>query len=415
MIRAFLTFLLISCTTIMWGQTDQQKKLEQRKAQIQKEIRDIENILKTEKKREKSVLSDIFEKNAKIKLSQQLINTTQKQTKLLNDDMYLNQLRMNKLNRELSVLKEDYGNMIVKSYKSRSEQSRIMFVLSSNSFLQAYKRLQYMKQYASFRKIQGDEIHVKMDELNVLTKKLTVQKEEKQKLLSESEKEKQALEKDRVEKEKLVKAIQKDKKKYAADIKKRQQESKDIERKLDKLIKDAIAAANKKTVAASGGDKKANAAAASAAPDKIVLTKEGKIVADNFKASQGKLPWPVESGFISLGYGVQPHPLVPSTTINHSYIEITTEEGTNARAVFAGEVLSVQIISGHPAVYIRHGNYITLYFNLSSVSVREGDKVAMKQSIGKVYTHPGTGKTILKFAVSQNTTKLNPKSWITAQ
>lgn len=414
MMRFLLTILLAGCTTLMWGQSEQQKKLEQRKAQIQKEIREFQNLLSQEKKKERSVLNEISDKNTKIKLSQKLISTTQKQTRLLTDDMYLNQLQINKLNRELKVLKEDYGKMLVKSYKSRSEQSRIMFILSSDDFLQAYKRLQYMKQYASFRKVQGEEIRGKMEELEGLQQKLGVQKEEKKKLLTESEKEKEALEKERREQEQLVKLIQKDKKKYTADIKKKQQESRDIDRKIDRMIKEAIAAANRKTAAAatSSGAKKETAAAASAAPNKIVLTKEGKIVADNFRANKGKLPWPVEKGFVSLGYGDQPHPLQKSIMIHNSGVEITTEEGASARAVFAGEVMSVQVIGAHKAVYIQHGDFITVYLNLDSVSVSKGDKVSIKQNIGRVYTNSSTGKTTIKFLVLQNTTYLNPQTWL---
>lgn len=418
MTRVLLTILLACFTTVMWGQNDQQKKLEQRKAQIQKEIREFQELLSKEKKKERSVLNDITEKNAKIKLSQKLISTTQKQTRLLNDDMYLNQIQINKLNRELKVLKEDYGKMLVKSYKARSQQSRIMFILSSDNFLQAYKRMQYMKQYASFRKIQGDEIRLKMDELEGLQTTLGVQKKEKQKLLTESEKEKQALEQERLEQEKLMKLIQKDKKKYATDINKKQRESKEIDRKIDRMIKEAIAEANRKAAAAaaasssspSGTTKKAAAAATSA--NKIALTKEGEIVANNFKANKGRLPWPVEKGFVSLGYGDQPHPLQPSLKVHNSGVEITTEEGASARAVFAGEVMSIQVIGGNTAVYVQHGNFITVYLNLSSVSVSKGDKVSMKQSLGRVYTNPGTGKTIIKFLVLQNTTYLNPQTWL---
>lgn len=415
MTRVLFTILLACFTTVMWGQNDQQKKLEQRKAQIQKEIREFQELLSKEKKKERSVLHEITEKDAKIKLSEKLINTTQKQTRLLNDDMYLNQLQINKLNRELKVLKEDYAKMLVKSYKARSQQSRIMFILSSDNFLQAYKRTQYMKQYASFRKIQGEEIHLKMEELEKLQAKLSEQKKEKQKLLSESEKEKRALEEDKKEQEKLIKLIQKDKKKYTADIQKKQRESKEIDRKIDRMIKEAIAAANRKAAAekassSSGTTKQAAAAATSA--NKIALTKEGEIVANNFKANKGKLPWPVEKGFVSLRYGDQPHPLQPSLTVHNSGVEITTEEGANARAVFAGEVMSVQMIGGNMAVYVQHGNFITVYLNLASVSVSKGEKVAIKQNLGRIYTNPNTGKTVIKFLVLQNTTYLNPQSWL---
>ena len=194
----FIFSLLIICmtTSSIWGQEDQQQKLEERKAQIQREIRENEALLQETKKKEKSVTNLIVIQASKIKLKEKLINTTEKQTKLLGNDMYINQLQINRLKRELEILKEDYAAMIVKSYKSRSEQSRAMFLLSSENFLQAYKRAQYMKQYASYRKIQGAEIKGKSEELTVYNGKLVVQKTAKQKLIDENEKERLVLQKE---------------------------------------------------------------------------------------------------------------------------------------------------------------------------------------------------------------------------
>ena len=406
MIRTLLTLLLISVTALSWGQNAEQRKLEQKKAQIQKEIREFQELLNKESKKEKSVLAQINEKNAKIKLTQSLINTTEKQTRLLSDDIYLNQKKVNKLNKELDVLKEDYANTLVKSYKSRSQQSRIMFILSSDSFLQAYKRLQYMKQYASFRKMQGEEIRDKMTELQATIDKLNAQKKEKQQLLAQTEKEKAALEKDKKEQEKLISIIKKDKKKYAADIKKKQKQEQEVERQIQKLIREAIAAANRKAA------KEAGQSTANVSSSKFVLTKEGKIIADNFKANKGQLPWPVEKGYVSLPYGDQAHPIERTIRIHNSGIEITTEKGASARAVFGGEVSSVQLIEGKLAVSIRHGNFITIYMNLASASVREGDTVGIKQSIGKIRANPGTGETVLKFLITQDATILNPQQWL---
>src|SRR5690606_26084741 len=218
--KFIVCLFVIFLNSTIWGQT-QQEKLEQRKAQIQKEIRDNERLLTSVKKQEKSVVSQIILKDNKIKLKENLIHTTERQTKLLNDDMYLNQLKINKLNRDLEELKKDYAEMIVKSYKSRSAQSRAMFLLSSENFLQAYKRAQYMKQYANYRRNQGKEIQAKADQLAVFNQKLQVQKSEKQKLLAENEKERLALVKEKEEHETLMKSIRKDKNKIAADIKKK--------------------------------------------------------------------------------------------------------------------------------------------------------------------------------------------------
>jgi len=216
----YITYLfLIGFTSICWGQIGEQQKLEERKAQIQAQIKENEKLLQNVKTQEKSVLNVIGIKDQKIRLKENLINTTENQTKLLGNDIYKNQIKINELNRELDKLKADYAEMILKSYKSRSEQSRAMFLLSSKNFLQAYKRLQYMKQYSSYRKMQGDEIIAKASELDAYNQKLSNQKEEKHKLIKENETEKLTLEQEKQEQEKLINSIKKDKKKLRARLK----------------------------------------------------------------------------------------------------------------------------------------------------------------------------------------------------
>ena len=429
----FLLSLIFLClTSLSWSQDSQQEKLEARKTQIQREIRENEEMLKSVKKKEKSAVHVIIIQANKIKLKEKLINTTEKQKKLLSNDMYINQLKINKLKKELEVLKEDYAEMIVKSYKSRSEQSRAMFILSSENFLQAYKRAQYMKQYTGYRKMQGEEISSKSKQLIDYNSKLDIQKTAKQKLIAENEKERLSLLKEKNEQQKVVNSIKKDKKKLTAEIKKKQQEARAIDRQIDRLIREAIAEANRKTAleaamrkaeaSAKAGETKEETktrakAIVSSAPavssSKIVLTPEAKIIADNFKANRGRLPFPVEKGFISLGYGNQQHPVFPTLTIHNSGVEITTEQGANARAVFDGEVNSIIVLSPvNKAVVIQHGDYFSVYQNLSSVSVNKGDKVSRKETIGRIRTNGDTGKTVIKFIIKQNNTYQNPASWL---
>ena len=414
----FLLSLIFICTTsLVWSQDSQQEKLEARKAQIQKEIRENEKLLQSVKSKEKSAVNVVVIQSTKIKLKENLINTTEKQTKLISNDMYINQMQINKLKKELAELKEDYAKMILKSYKSRSEESRAMFILSSENFLQAYKRAQYMKQYTGYRKMQGEEIKTKSEKLTVFNNKLDVQKTAKQKLIAENEKERLSLEKEKQEQQKLVNILKKDKTKISREIGKKQQEYRTIDRQINKLIREAIAAANRKAALEKA---KANPSApvskAAVSSSKIELTPEAKIIADNFRANKGRLPYPVEKGYVSLGYGNQTHPLFNTITVHNSGVEITTDRGATARAVFGGEVTSVIVLSPvNKAVMIQHGDYFTVYQNLSSVSVSKGDKVGIKQSIGTVRTNGETGKTVIKFLILQNTTYNNPEGWLSGR
>ncbi len=414
--KYILSLIFLITASLAWSQNTQEK-LERKKEQILKEIQQKEVMLQEVRSKEKSVSTQLQLQKEKIQLKQKLISTTEKQTKVLNNDIYINQVNINRLKKELEILKEDYAKMIVKSYKSRSERSRVMFLLSSQNFLQAYKRAQYMKQYASYRKSQGDEIEHKTKQLADKTQKIVVQKEAKQILLKENEKEKKLLEQEKLEQEEIARTIKKSKNQIAAEIRKKQQQSKQIDKQIDKLIKEAIAEANKKSAAAA---KKANPKSVTTASTRetesatrIVLTAEGKIIADNLRANKGKLPWPVEKGFVSLGYGDQPHPVYRSLVVHNSGVEITTDQGASARAVFGGEVIKVMVLSPvNKAVMIQHGDYFTVYQNLSSVNVSKGDKVGIKETIGKIRTNGDTGKTVLKFTISQNTTYNNPATWL---
>ncbi|KRB54769.1 murein hydrolase activator EnvC [Flavobacterium sp. Root186] len=411
--KFLLSLIFVCATTFVWAQDSQQEKLEQRKAQILQEIKDNEKMLQSVRKKEKSAVNEYLIQANKIKLKEKLINTTAKQERILSNDMYINQVQVNKLKKELAVLKEDYAKMILKSYKSRSEQSRAMFILSSESFLQAYKRAQYLKQYTNFRKNQGLEIQSKTAQLVDFNSKLDGQRKVKKKIIVENQKEKQSLEVEKKEQQKLVNAIKKDKNRIASDIRAKQSESKRIDRQIDRLIREAIAEANRKAALEKAKENPGSTTVKPVSSSKIAMTPEDKVLAADFKANKGRLPWPVEKGFISLGYGDQQHPLYPDIKVHNSGIEITTEDGANARSVFAGEVFSVMVLSPvNTVVMIQHGDYFSVYQNLSKVFVSKGEKVSIKQNIGKVRTSGDSGKTVIKFLILQNTTNSDPENWL---
>ena len=397
----FLVISLVSSVNVS-AQNTKRQQLEARRAQLQKDIIYISALLSNTERKEKNLLNEVKDLNDKIKTREDLINTISNESKELGNQIYLNQLEINKQNRTLKSLKEDYASMIYKSYKSKSRNSRIMFLLSSENFYQAYKRFQYMKQYTSFRKNQGEEIKQTTIELQVLTDSLKIKKAQKQLLLDEKKQEQSVIEKERKEQEGLLSQVKNKENKYKRQIRKFQQDESKIDAQIDKLIRDAIAASNKN----SGNTSTTSSTTFNLTPEDIEL-------ASKFTLNKGKLPWPVEKGYVSTYYGKQPHPIVRSATIQSNGVRITTSIGSLARAVFDGAVLAVQVMSGNKkAVLIQHGNYITVYKNLEDVRVKTGDKVTTKQEIGTIFTDKITGKTILGFVLSNNTKTENPKSWI---
>ncbi|MGZ0015503.1 murein hydrolase activator EnvC family protein [Yeosuana sp. AK3] len=401
--RLFKLILILTLLVSVSGlsQNKKQQELEERRQELRQEIQKINKLQLENKSKEKSQLSLIESYNYKISVLNNLITVTNQQANLLTREINTNQKKITKLRTELKALKEDYAAMIVKSYRSKNQQSRIMFLLSSNNFKQAYKRLQYMKQYSDHQKQQGQEIKVKSDELQVINANLLKQKEEKQNLIAENKVVQKSLEDERKQHQSLMASIKKNINVYAAQIRAKQQEADRIDREIERIIREAIAKSNKKAgkVETSTG---------------FALTPEEKVLASNFIANKGKLPWPVEKGFVTVRYGTQPSPIDKSLTIRSNGVRIATEKNAKVLAIFNGEVSRIVVIkNSNPIVMIRHGNYITAYKNLSKVYVKEGDKVTTKQEIGEVFTNPSNGDTILNFVIyDQKVNTLNPAEWI---
>jgi len=383
------------------AQSQKQKELEARRKQLLNEIEQINTLLFTNKKKEKSVISQVEDLNYKVSVRKNLIKVTNDQANLLTREINANQKEISNLRDQLKILKEDYAAMIVRSYKSRSDQSKVMFLLSSENFKQAYKRLQYIKQYANYQKEQGEKIKAKTEKLQEVNTTLLRQKKEKEKLIEENRLAKNRLEEELKQQNTLMVSIHKNLSTYNSQIKKKQQEADQIDKEIDKLIREAIAESNRK------------AGKSPSSSRDYALTTEAKALAANFESNKGRLPWPVEKGVVKLGYGRQPSPIDKTVTINSNGVRIATEEGAKVRAVFDGEVSAIVVIkNANPAIIIRHGNYFSIYKNLSKIFVKQGDKVTTKQIIGEVFTNKSNGETILGFGVNKNSNTENPANWI---
>lgn len=394
-----ILFLLSSFNALAQKSTARQKELEVQKQRLTNEIKQINTLLFKNTKKKKDVLSEVEDLNLKISVRSQLVSVNNQQANLLTRQIIVNDRDIGNLRKELTALKKDYAEMIRKSYKSKSSQNRLMFLFSSESFLQVYKRIQYMKQYASFRKKQGDEIADKTTTLQTLTTTLINQKRKKEVLVSENRKAQQRLEAERKSQEVLIRSLKKRASSLTISIKQKQKKATAIDREIERLIREAIVASNK-----AAGKKSSKA---------FVLTPEAKLLAKNFTANKGRLPWPVENGVVTQRFGTQPHPVVRTTMIKSNGVTIATSPNAVARAVFEGEVMTVLSFKGsNPTVLIKHGNYITTYKNIGKLYVKKGDKVEAKEAIGEIFTHPQTGKTILQFSVFNEFTPQNPKSWI---
>ena len=376
-----------------------QKELEVQRLRLKKEIKQINSILFNNIKTRKSALTQVEDLQVKLNVRLELIKVTNEQANLLTTRISINERNISTNRLELRNLKDEYANLIQKSYESKSLQNRLMFLFSSESFLQAYKRVQYLKQYASYRRKQGKAIANKTKLLQELNRILNNEKAEKILLIEENRLVQQQIEKDAQDQKSLIKTLERKQTSLASQISKKEKQQKAIDREINRLIREAIAASNK----ALGKKRKKT----------FQLTPEAKLIADNFKANKGRLPWPLEKGVVVQGFGRQRHPVVKTTTIQSNGVILATEPLAKVRAVFEGEVMSVIVIKGsNPSVLIRHGNFITLYTNLAKLYVTKGEKVNAKQAIGEVFTNLQTGKTQFQFGIFNNVNALNPKEWV---
>ena len=377
---------------------DKKATLEAQKKRLQQEIVQINALLKSSAKKRANVLTEVETVQLKMDRQDALIRLTNRQINQLNQKITLNLRNIEQLRTELTQLKKDYAEMVVAARKNQSTQNRLMFLLSSESFWQAYKRMAYMKQYAAYRKQQGEQIAEKTKTLQQYTNDLVAQRKNKERLIRENRDAQKALDTVRARQNSLVQQLKRKEKSYAAQIKKKQKQQEAIDKEINRLIREAIAASNKKA-----GTKTTS----------FVLTPEAKALAASFAANKGRLPWPVEKGIVIQKFGTQRHPVVRTTTIKSNGVTLSVPAGAEARSVFEGKVLNiVQFKGSNPIVLVQHGNYITSYKNLSKVYVKKGDKLSAKQVIGQIFTNKDTGKTALQFSLFQNTTPQNPALWL---
>ncbi len=394
-------FLATFITISAYGQTNEQKSLEAKRARLQKEINDINRLLFAEKKQRGTVLDQIEALDQKITVRQELIKVTNQQANLLNRKINANVRAISKLKNDLTTLKEEYAVVIRKSYQNRSQQGRLLFLLSSESFFQAFKRVQYMKQYTDYRREQGERIVTKTEELSKLNKDLIDQRKEKEVLIAQNKKAKAQMMREMKSQKELLGTIRKNESKYASAVEKKKKEARKIDQQIEKLIRSAIVASNKKSDNTSR------------VSNKFLLTPEATIVANNFSANKGRLIWPVDKGIKSQGFGVYRDAVYPGIKHESNGVIITTDEGAKARAIFKGEVIAIlSVPGGKKGVQIKHGNYISTYYNLSELFVKKGDMVQAKTELGTIYTDRSNGQTRLKFYLYEDTTKLNPEEWV---
>ena len=394
----FLLTTLILYSTFCYAQNLSQKDLELKRIDLVNEIKNIQKLINNSKDERKLAVENIENLNYKLDLQNEIIKITNNELNIISVSIRNNQEAINLLKKSQQSLKSQYAEMILKSYKTRSKTGKLMFIFSSVNFQQALKRIQYFKQYSEFQNNQLQKIAINTKELKSLANKLNNDKNLQLKLISDNQNVKNNISQELSNKNNLLNFISRNQTKYVREIKLKQQKTAKIDREIEKIIARAIAESNRKKNTSS---------------NLFTLTPEAKLLSNNFISNKGKLPWPVQKGYVSLKYGKQPHPVVKTATIQSNGIRIITASSQKARTIFNGTIY--RIISsknGSKTILIQHGNFFTVYKNLSTIYVNKGDKVFTKQEIGLIMTNKNSGQTILSFSLFKDNKTENPLFWI---
>ena len=415
---------LFLLTCLWWVQIDAQsttkiKELESQRNELQQQIAESETLLRSTKKDVKSQLDNLALLTGQIDERKKFIVSMEKDMKVLNDEIYRLNRQLKALQKELKDKKDKYEASVQYLYRNKSIQEKLMFIFSADNLSQTYRRLRYVKEYANFQRLQGIEIERKQKQVNAKKKEVQTTRAAKEKLLKQSQEERQKLEKQEKERQTLLNGLRKKQKGIQNEINKKKRSEQKLNAQIDRLIEAEIEKARKR--AAEEARQKAKKEGKPV--PKQQTTKKGKVdqfqmnnedrrLSGSFEKNRGILPMPITGPYVIVSrYGQHQVSGLRNVKLDNKGIDIRGKDGAKARAIFDGEVSAIFKYNGLSNVLIRHGNYISVYCNLSSVSVKKGDKVSTKQSIGAI-KKDASGNVVLHFQLRKETTKLNPEVWL---
>jgi septal ring factor EnvC (AmiA/AmiB activator) len=427
-----LIFFFTSISFHTFSQTKgqpSQKDLLNKKNKLNDDIKQLNSQLSQTKASKKSQINTIVVINTKIKVREELISTINSELAQINSRIKKNVTEINALKASLDKLKSEYAKMIYFAQLNQDSYTKIMFLFSSGDFNQAYMRIKYFQQYATFRKKQADEIVATQLVLGAKLKELEGQRHEKNVLLGNEKEEKTQLDGEKQQQEIVLSELQQQEKELKEELEKKKRDAEnlqiaikrlieaEIKRKLEESAKIAAAKAAKAEKIAEKNKTKTKTKTKTETKTPEVkatapeLTEEAEALGADFSSSRGKLPWPVTKGVICQPYGEYEHPAIKGFMMNNNGVEICANKGSQARAVFEGEVTSIAISpTGGKLIIIRHGEYLSVYSNIGDVFVKQGDKVAIKQAIGSIMDEDG--KTSMNLQIWKGQKTMDPSGWL---
>lgn len=384
--KILLIFTLLIGTLYLGAETV--KDLQRQQQQIQQQIQQTNQMLQQTKKNETATVNKLNLINENIRSRKKLIQSINSEITTLNKDIRSLQVRRNDLQQQLEALQDDYARLVRQTHYADIQASPLLFLFSSQSFQQLIRRIRYLNEFTQYRKQQVARIRATQNEIDLQNELLQERRSTKKTALASQQREKDNLTRDERKQQKMLTDLKKRKTDLTAQLKKQQKKADELNRKIDDMIRRQTQTTT-------------------------TLTPEQKLIAGGFEANQGKLPWPVEKGFISGRFGTHTHPVYENVTINNKGIYLQTTTGMVARSVYEGQVTSCIKLGNTYAVIVQHGNYRSVYSNLQELKVKQGDNLKAKQAIGIIYSDPEEdNKTELYFQIYKDRTLLNPSLWL---
>ena len=418
-----LFLLLLTCLFLLETSAQTSKKikeLENRRNELQRQIQESETLLSSTKKDVKSQLSNLALITGQIDERKKYISTIERDVQTINSEVYALQLQLKALQRELKDKKKKYEASVQYVYRNKSIQEKLMFIFAAENLSQTYRRLRYVREYANFQRLQATEIKRKQKQVESKKVELEVTRKAKEKLLKESEAEKQKLEKQEKDRQNILNGLKRKQRGIQNEINKKKKTAKQLNAQIDRLIEQEIEKARKRAEkevrkgSKQEGNKTERQRIERTSPkgtvDKFQMNADDRRLSGSFEKNKGILPIPITGPYVIVGHYGQ-YAVAKNVRLDNKGIDIRGKEGAKARAIFDGEVSAIFKYNGLNNVLIRHGNYISVYCNLSSVSVTKGSKVKTREEIGTVHKD-SSGNWILHFQLRKETTKLNPEIWL---
>ncbi len=364
------------------------KELQAQQKKYAEELENTGKMISQTKQNEKATENKLNLIGQDIRTRKKLINSINQELVALDKEQNRLQNEQSRLEAELDSLKRDYANLVQLTHYADMQQSPLLFLLSAKDFNQLFRRIRYMREFAAYRQEQVERIENIKADIQIQSNLIQDNRKEKDNALKTQQRERDQLARNERKQKAMLQDLKKKEKELTAKQKQQQKKIDELNKQIEKAIAKQV-------------DRKQQ------------LTKEQELIAGGFAANKGRLPWPVEKGFISGHYGKHQHPVYENVTINNKGVYIQTTAGSNARVVYEGEVTTCMVMGSTYAIIVQHGNYRTVYTGIQTPAVKPGDKVKAKQNIGKIASNPDDdNKTELQFQVWEDRTLLNPELWL---